>query len=424
MSKQIRDFEPVFKKIYGKDESILEHQFQRYEKVLENYRFLFGSGDIQFFSTPGRIEIGGNHTDHNRGRVLAASVNLDAVAAAAPNDSNIVTVNSHGSCCGHEVDLDHLEVKENENCTTEALIRGIAAEFKRRGFQIGGFNAYIHSDVLIGSGLSSSAAIEVLIGTIFNHLFNRGDISAEYIAIIGQYAENVYFGKPCGLMDQMVCAVGGIVTIDFKEPEKPVVNRVNFDFNQRDYSVLVVDTGGNHADLTDDYAAVPVEMKAVAHALGKDVCRDISLDNIMENLRELRESAGDRAVLRAMHFINENNRVGEQVEALENNDFEVFLRLVKESGNSSFKWLQNIYTPKNVNQQGVTLALAITEDYLSRFRGGACRVHGGGFAGTILVLMPNPQVEEYIRIMESAYGKNCALRLRVRSYGSVSLTSF
>jgi galactokinase len=322
------------------------------------------------------------------------------------------------------VDLSNLSMQKEEKESTSALIRGIAARFNDLKYNLGGFNAYMTSDVLPGSGLSSSASVEVLIGTIFNYLFNEGKIAPEEIAIVGQYAENNYFGKPCGLMDQMTCAVGGIITIDFKEPQHPIVNKVNFDFSSQDYSLIVVDTGGNHADLTEDYAAVPIEMKSIAKELGAQVCRDIEAGELVKQISNLREKVGDRAILRALHFLGDNERVVHQVNALEAGNFKQFLRLVNESGTSSFKWLQNIYTPKNVREQGISLALALTEKYLREIGEGACRVHGGGFAGTIQVFLPNKAIKSYKEMMTSVFGLESVLRLSIRSYGSIHLNDF
>jgi len=417
----IQSLKPVLQKIYSEEN--LQIQFDRYNRLVKLYQDVFSESELHFFSTPGRTEIGGNHTDHNHGRVLAGSVNLDTIGVAAKNNSAKIRMYSQGYQEAFSVDLSELDVKETEKCSTNALIRGIAARFKQLGNNIGGFNAYITSDVLPGSGLSSSASIEVLIGTIFNALFNNEILKAEELAIIGQYAENEYFGKPCGLMDQMAIAVGNIITIDFKNPEKPKVKKVDFDFNIQNYKLLVVDTRGDHLDLTDDYAAIPAEMKLVAASLGKKVCREIQMDEFVSAIDKLRRENGDRAVLRALHFLQENERVVEQVNSLENGNFELFLKLVKESGDSSFKWLQNIYSTKSVTQQDMTLALALTEKYLKDIGKGACRVHGGGFAGTIQVFIPDNGVQKYIELMESVFGKNCVKVLRIRPQGAVYLNS-
>ena len=408
-----------FEKLYGSEKEYVESQKKRYLHIRNAFIDKFNSQPTFWFSTPGRTEIGGNHTDHNHGRVLAAAVNLDAVAAVSPCDELEVTLFSEGYKDPFIVSLNDLQKKEEEKSTTNALIRGIAFRLRNLGYAIGGFKAYVQSDVLPGSGLSSSAAIEVLLGTIFNYLYNDGKISAPEIAMIGQFAENKYFGKPCGLMDQMTCAIGGIITIDFKNPYKPKVEPVTFDFNSQGYRLIVVDTGGNHADLTEDYAAVPEEMKVVAKALGKSVCREITMVEWLENLASLREAVGDRAILRAFHFIQENDRVARQIQALRANQFEQFLALVKQSGDSSFKWLQNIYTTKNVVEQGVTLALALSEDFIDSIGQGASRVHGGGFAGTIQVFLPINFVDDYVQRMEKIFGQGSVNVLNIRPFGSV-----
>jgi len=420
----LKKFTTIFTEIYGKDNDILKKQFQRYEKLLNRFQDVFNKNDLHFFSTPGRIEIGGNHTDHNHGRVLASSINLDSIAVVAKTDSNIITIYSEGYLEPFVVDLGHLEKVKTEKGTTTALIRGIAARFKQLGFRISGFNAAITSDVLPGSGLSSSASIEVLIGTIFNYLFNDGNVTSQEVAIIGQYAENEYFDKPCGLMDQMTCAVGGIVTIDFKDPQKPIVKKINFDFSSEDFRLLVVNTGGNHEDLSDDYASIPKEMKSVAGHFGADVCREISWKQLTSAFQELRTKVHDRSILRAFHFLGENARVLNQVDTLEKGDFKSFLSLINDSGNSSFKWLQNIYTVQNVHEQGVSLALAVTEKYISDIQAGACRVHGGGFAGTILVFLPTSAVSDYIELMDSIFGADKVLVLDIRMMGTVYLNYF
>lgn len=417
-------FQSLFSRIYSIDSSKRQKQNERYEKLTQQYSKIFENKDVHYFSTPGRTEIGGNHTDHNHGRVLAASVNLDAIAAASTNNSNEVVLYSEGFDKPFIVDFNTLKKQDSETGTTNALIRGIASRFKALGYHIGGFNACVSSDVLQGSGLSSSAAIEILIGTILNAFYNENKIDPKELAIIGQYAENEFFGKPCGLMDQMACAVGGIVTIDFKDPGNPVVEKVDFDFIQTGYQLVVVDTGGNHADLTDDYASVPTEMKSVAREMGGEVCRDFEKSDLLTKIKSLRSKTGDRAILRAFHFLNDNHRVTEQVEALKANDFSKFLSLVTASGNSSFKYLQNIYTTKNVAEQGVSLALALTEDFLSGIEGGACRVHGGGFAGTIQVFLPRDALSDYIDMIESVFGKGSALVLSIRPTGTIHLNDF
>jgi len=421
MNINIKDYENIFRELYGSNAFQLEKQYQRYEKLIQKHLEVFEDNDLHIISTPGRTELSGNHTDHNHGRVLAASINLDSVAVVTKNDSGKVILHSEGYNKPFEVNLNQLQMVEEEKETTTALIRGIAARFSEFGFNISGFNAHITSDVLPGSGLSSSATIEVLLSSIFNVLFNDGQISTETVAKIGQFAENEYCGKPCGLMDQMACAVGGIISIDFKDPENPLVNKVDFDFVKQKYSLLVVDTGGSHADLTDDYTSVPIEMKAVAKLCAAEVMSEVSTDAYLAKISEIRKQLGDRAVLRGLHFLQENERVVAQVNALNNGNFHHFLELVEDSGNSSFKWLQNIYSTKNVKAQGVTLALALTEKYIAEIGEGACRVHGGGFAGTILVFLPNDTIRKFKELIEPIFGKSSIQELSIRPIGTVRI---
>ncbi len=421
MKINIRNYNNILKKIYGEDSGVLENQFNRYDNLIQKHRDLFGEKDLHIFSTPGRTELGGNHTDHNHGCVLAAAVNLDSIAAASKTMNNTVVIHSEGYDDKFQVDLKNIAVIENEKGSTSALIRGIAARFKELGYKTGGFDACLTSDVLPGSGLSSSASIEVLIGTIFNALYNDNQIQPEILAQIGQYAENVYFGKPCGLMDQIACATGGIISIDFKDPVNPLVTKIDFDFEKQQYRMLVVDTGGSHADLTGDYAAVPAEMKSAAIFFGAEVLREVPIETYLEKIPSLRKQAGDRAVLRGLHFLQENERVAAQAGALKSGDFQKFLELVKASGDSSFKWLQNIYSPANINEQGVTLGLALTEKYVRDTGRGACRVHGGGFAGTIQVFLPVDTIGKFKEIMGAVFGSNSIQELSIRSVGTVQV---
>jgi galactokinase len=407
--------------LYGNEKQLIDKQSKRYKKLSDMFSAKFSSDGIYFFSTPGRTELGGNHTDHNNGVVLAGSINLDSIAVVSKSRDNKVELYSEGYDLPFLVDLNHLDPISEENGTTHALIRGVAARIKQLGFEIEGFKAFISSYVLPGSGLSSSASIEVLVGSIFNTLFNDNKIAPEILAQVGQFAENNYLGKPCGLMDQMACAVGGIISIDFKDPKNPNFNRVNFDFDKQNYKLLVLDTGGSHADLTDDYSAIPVEMKSVAELFGASVLREISIKSFIDKIPYVRKQLGDRAVLRALHFLQENNRVEEEVQALESGDFFEFLKLVKASGNSSFKWLQNIFTIKNIKEQGISLALALSEKYIEEIGGGACRVHGGGFAGTIQIFLPDSSVEEYKNNMEKIFEKNSVQVLTIRKFGTVCL---
>ena len=406
-------------RLYGPDAGAIARQQGRWDRLAGQFHDRFGTKEARRFSAPGRTEIGGNHTDHNHGKVLAAGIDLDSIAVAAACEERQITVYSDGYPQPFVVALNGLSAVAAERGTTAALIRGIAARFRDLGHVIGGFCACISSDVPVGSGLSSSASIEVLIATILNQLYNAGQVPPEEIAIIGQYAENEFFGKPCGLMDQIACAVGGIVRIDFEAPRAPRVEKIEFDFSGAGYSLLVVDTGGSHADLTEDYAAIPREMKSVAAVFGRRVCRQVSEEDILGRIAGIRGATGDRAILRALHFVRENRRVDLQVEALRRNDMTGFLRLVAESGDSSYRWLQNCYSTHSA-EQGIPLALALAEAFV-RKSGGACRVHGGGFAGTILVLLPHAHTQEFGKLMESALGHGCVRTLRIRPLGSLEI---
>ncbi|MBZ5496902.1 MAG: galactokinase [Acidobacteriia bacterium] len=410
----------VLAQIYAADGMTLARQTDRWGRLLGQFRRRFGESDVHLFSAPGRTEICGNHTDHNHGMVLAAGVDLDSIAVAAPSSDETITVCSEGYGRPFVVALEDLSVVAAERGTTTALIRGIASRFRELGYAAGGFRACLASDVPVGSGLSSSASVEVLIATILNALHNGTQVDAEQIALIGQFAENEYFGKPCGLMDQITCAVGGIVKIDFNDPGAPVVEKIAFDFAASGYSLLVVDTGGSHADLTEDYASIPREMKWVAARFGREVCRQISEQELLNNLAGLRAGVGDRAILRALHFLKENQRVDLQVAALRNKDMQGFLELIEESGNSSYRWLQNCVSARAGTEQGIPLALALAEGFVRRC-GGACRVHGGGFAGTIQVFIPCACADEFRTLMESAFGSGCVKILRVRPQGALEL---
>ena len=409
---------PLFKELYQDTHAAVA----RYAELYSLYTEKFSAPEsFYLFSAPGRTEIGGNHTDHNHGCVLAGSVNLDSAAIVVPTDDDVVNIYSVGYQRPFKVNIKNTQPSEAEKETTAALVRGIAARFSELGYKTGGFNAYITSTVKRGSGLSSSASIEVLIGKIFARLYNEGnEPSAVEIAKIGQYAENVYFGKPCGLMDQTACAVGGVISIDFRDTQNPVVEQVQLDLAKLGYCLAVVDTGGNHADLTDDYASVPREMKAVAAEFGKEVLRDVSMSDILAKAGTLREKISDRAVLRAIHFINDNARVGKQIEYLKSGDFDSFLKCVCESGDSSWEYLQNCMTVKNPSEQGITLAQALTREYCRNFKF-ACRVHGGGFAGTIQTFLPESEFEGYLAAMENVFGKNCVTKLSIRSVGAVCI---
>ena len=376
----------------------------------------FGGAPERYFSAPGRTEIGGNHTDHQRGRVLAAAVDLDTVAAVRPNSGHLIRIQSEGyPLC--QVDVRSLTPVEAEINTTQALIRGVAARFAQLGCRVGGFDAYCRSTVLPGSGLSSSAAFEVLVGTIVNHLFFEGRVSQPEIAAIGQYAENVFFGKPCGLMDQMASAVGGLVTIDFLDKDKPVIESVEFDFSACGHALCIIDTRASHADLTDEYAAITQELKAVCAHFGKGVLSQIGEAEFYAAIPALRESCGDRAVLRAIHFYAENARVPRQVAALRRGDFGEFLGLVKESGHSSFMYQQNVVPAGYTARQDVALALALCQHYLAGR--GAFRVHGGGFAGTVQAFVPFDILEDFRRGIDGVLGEGACHVLSIRPQGGV-----
>jgi len=378
----------------------------------------FEGAPERYFSAPGRTEIGGNHTDHQRGRVLAGAVNLDTVAAVRLNGTNLIRIQSKGYPMS-VVDLDNLTPVESEINTTPALIRGVAARFTQMGCKVEGFDAYCESTVLPGSGLSSSAAFEVLIGTIVNHLFFDGRVSQPEIAMIGQYAENVFFGKPCGLMDQTASAVGNLVTIDFFDKDHPVIEPVDFDFAACGHALCIIDSGADHADLTDEYAAIPGEIKAVAAFFGKEVLTQIDEADFYGNIPALRKKCGDRAVMRAIHFYQENARVPKQVAALRAGDFDKFLSLVKESGYSSYMYLQNVIPAGYKAHQDVAVALGLAEHYLNGR--GAYRVHGGGFAGTIQAFVPVDLLDDFVSGMDGALGEGACHVLSIRPQGGVEM---
>ena len=371
------------------------------------------------FSAPGRTEISGNHTDHQHGCVLAAAVDLETVATVWLDESNQIQIQSEGYPVV-TVNLNDLNVREEEKNTTAALIRGVASAFAQRGAKLSGFRAKVHSTVLPGSGLSSSAAFEVLIGTILNELFFDKKLTAVEIAQIGQYAENVYFGKPCGLMDQTASSVGGMVFIDFNDPTNPVVEKINFNLHDAGYALCIIDTGADHADLTDEYAAIPAEMKQVCNFFGKDVLRQIPEEDFFATLPALRKQVPDRAILRAMHFYEENERVQAQVKALKDKKLDTFLELVKESGRSSWMYLQNITPTGSIMHQEVAVALALCEKLLAGK--GAYRVHGGGFAGTVQAFVPLDMLDLFKHSIEAVLGKNACHVLNIREEGGIRVS--
>ena len=408
-------YQELFQDIY-QDKAGAEAPTSRYARAIEKFEELFGEKQVEIYSAPGRSEVGGNHTDHQHGMVLATSINLDAIAVVSPAESSVMQVVSEGYDMV-QVDTGDLEEKYEEEGTTAALIRGVAAALAEKGYKVGGFQAYITSDVLIGAGLSSSAAFEVLLGTIISGLYNDMKIDPVEIAKAGQFAENVYFGKPCGLMDQMASSVGGLIHIDFKDTQAPSVKKVPSDFQAYQYSLCIVDTKASHANLTDDYAKIPEEMKKVAAFFKKKVLREVEEQEFFEQIPGLRSILGDRPVLRALHFFEEEKRVEKQVEALEEGDFQRFLELVKESGNSSFKYLQNIYINRDEQNQSMSIALGVSESILQEH--GVSRVHGGGFAGTIQVFVENSFVEEYRKAIDHIFGKGSCHVLKVRQVGGI-----
>lgn len=412
------DFDMRLAELYMDELVQLEYQRQRYCKLLENYEQSFGREKASIYSAPGRSEIGGNHTDHQNGEVLAGAINLDVIAAVSTNSEPIVRIISEGGEMV-EIFLEDLSFRAEEQETTKSLIKGVLAGIRQHGYEIGGFYAYITSDVRIGAGLSSSAAFETMIGTIVSGLYNEMKISPVEIALIGQYAEREYFGKPCGLMDQIACSVGGLVHIDFSDETKPVVEKLACDLQKYGYCLCITDTRGSHADLTAEYTAIPQEMRGVAEICGEKVLRDISLKNLLENAKTIREMAGDRAFLRAIHFVTENQRVQKETKALQVEDFNEFLKLVKESGNSSFKYLQNVYAPQEVKQQSLSVALAISDSVLGE--NGVSRVHGGGFAGTIQAFVKNEMVTEYKTVMDEVFGAGACNVLKIRQQGGIKV---
>lgn len=394
------------------DSSLVEDQKKRYIAAIEKFIELYGDKEVEIYSTPGRSEVSGNHTDHQRGEVLAAAINLDIIAVVEKaNDVKVLSDDYDIKA----ISLDDLECKEEEKESSEGLIRGVLARFKELGYHIGGFNAYMTSDVLQGSGLSSSAAFEVMIGTILSGLYNNMEVDPVVIAQIGQYAENVYFGKPCGLMDQCACSVGSLINIDFKDTANPIVRKVDVDFPEFKHSLCIVDVHASHADLTDDYASIPTEMKEVAKVFGKDVLREVDEKDFYLRLNDVRKAVNDRAVLRAIHLFEENKRVEKAVKALNERDFDAFKDVIKASGDSSYKYLQNIYSNNDYLNQAVSIALSLSEMILGNE--GVCRVHGGGFAGTIQAFVKDDYVYHYKQEIEKYFGEGSCHILKVRKYG-------
>ena len=405
-------------RLYGAE--AVAAQTERYETLLDQFAADFGDQEVSMFTSPGRSEIGGNHTDHNNGRVLAASINLDCVGVAAKTEEPVLEFVSVTYDQRIRIDLNDIEYNASEGGTL-ALVKGMLKGFREMGHEIGGFKAYITSNVISAAGISSSASFEMLICSMLNAFYNGGAMDVTSYAHIGRYAENHYWLKASGLLDQMACAVGGLITIDFKDPQHPVVEPVAFDFAKQNYDLMIVNTGKGHADLSAEYSSVPAEMKAVAQFFGKEVLREVDPKDLADNLAAVRAKTGDRAVMRALHFFYENERVLDEVEALKSNDFQKFLTLITESGNSSWKWLQNCYY--GAEEQGITVALAYTELFLKEKGVGACRVHGGGFAGVIMAMIPSELGAEYTAYMEGLLGKGNVYRMSIRPVGAVCLDS-
>ena len=411
------EIQAQFRYLYGEDEALLKTQQERYAGLIRRHAELFGEKDgVQLISAPGRTEIGGNHTDHNHGRVLAAAVNLDALCAASPRDDLKVCFHSEGYT-PVEINLSDLSVREAEKGTTAALIRGVAAGMNEAGYRIGGFDAAVTSTVAGGSGLSSSAALEVMLTGVLDSLYNRFDMPYVLRAQISKRAENEWFGKPSGLLDQMASAAGGLVTVDFRDTNNPEVEAISYDFARKGYALVVTATGGSHANLTDQYAAIPAEMKSVAECFGQEVLRGLTAEQLTEKADELRSKVSDRAILRAYHFIREDERVPQQVAALKEDRIGDFLQLIIDSGRSSYMYLQNVFADNR--DQSLSLALCMAEELLQGE--GAWRIHGGGFAGTTLNFVPLGKVSGFVKAMERAFGKDTCKVLNIRPVGAARI---
>lgn len=405
-----------YEELYGAQ---AQEQLARYEEIQKGFEETFGdAANGEWFSAPGRTEIGGNHTDHNHGHVITAAVNLDIVGLARKTDNNTIRLKSGEYPNIDIIDLNDLAARP-EHGGSQEIIRGICAKCRELGYTVGGFDCYTLSRVMKGSGLSSSAAFEILVVTVISHLYNDDRIDPVTAAVIAQYAENVYFGKPSGLLDQMASSVGGFTSIDFKEPTKPVIRQVDFDFNSCGHVLCVVDTGGNHSDLTPEYAAIPAEMKSVAAYFGKTVLREVDEREFYAHIKELRAAVGDRAVLRAMHFFDDDRLAVKEADALEHGDFAAFKAMIHQSGQSSYQRLQNVFAVVNPAEQGVSLALAVSAQILGE--DGAYRVHGGGFAGTIQAFVQAEKLSEYREAMENIFGEGVCHVLSVRAAGGTKV---
>ncbi len=412
----------LFETLYGKADA--EKNRQRYVALLKGYGAAFGEEkDVRLFSSPGRTEISGNHTDHNHGKVLAGSINLDCVGVASKNNTDKIHIISETYDQDFTVDLKHLEPSAKKAGTID-LVKGLLKGFEEAGYEVGGFDAYITSNVISAAGVSSSASFEMLLCSMINTFFNEGRMDTVAYAHIGKFSENRYWDKASGLLDQMACAVGGLITIDFADPASPVVEKIDFDFGSQEHSLIIIQTGKGHADLSADYSSVPNEMKKVAAFFGKDVLQQVDEKELLQNISAVRSQAGDRSVLRALHFFEENKRVEAEVKALKENRFQDFLQAITASGNSSWKWLQNCYTTADVQEQGITVTLALTELFIAEKKRGACRVHGGGFAGVIMAILPNDLVDEYISYIEKCTGENSAYRMSIRPYGAICVNEY
>ena len=419
-SELIRKIEAGALSAYANIYADLDDQRERYVSVIREFIAIYGDREARLFSVPGRTEVQGNHTDHNHGCVLAAAIDRDIIAVASPTDDGVIRVKSEGYPEDVVALADCDDPAKFADFSSASLIAGTVGAFRERGLAEGGFVAYTANRVLKGSGLSSSAAFEVMIGNVMSHLYNGGRVPNEELAKIAQYAENVYFGKPCGLMDQMACAVGGFVYIDFADPKSPVIEPIPFSLSDAGFVLCILNTGGNHADLNADYASVPAEMKAVAAYFGKDVLRGVTETDLIANAPVLRKTVGDRALLRAIHFVRENDRVGVTAKMLKAGDVEGFLSQVLASGDSSYKYLQNVYTVKNVEEQGLSLALCVAQGLLEG-RGCAWRVHGGGFAGTTQAFVRRELAEDYKSVTDSVFGEGACMMLLIRPMGAIEI---
>lgn len=408
----------LFKDLYGAEN--VEKNMERYRYLADGFVRNYGDVDFELFSAPGRTEIGGNHTDHNHGKVLAGSVNQDCICAARRNGTDKIRVISETFHQDFTIDLNQLEPTEKTTGTV-ALMKGILAGFKERGFAIGGFDAFTTSNVISAAGVSSSASFEMLICCILDYFFNENKMTVTNYAHAGRYAENKYWNKASGLLDQMACASGGIVTIDFKDCENPKVEKIDFSLDQIGCDLLIVNTGKGHANMSDEYSAVPIEMKKAAAFFGKEVLAEVDEKEFMDSIPEIRKALGDRCVLRALHFYNENKRVDAEVAALKEQRYDDFLRMICESGDSSWKWLQNCYCIETAGEQAICIALALTELYLKEIPKSAFRIHGGGFAGVIMVILPKEYTEEYTKYMEEKMNDQCVFKMSIRKYGAIHM---